>query len=133
MAKTTIVDLPEITLWYHEDKHIVHHQIHRYPGTAVLERVLDEGFRVLKENRASKWLSDDRGSSALPKAHHEWAANVWGPKVAAAGWKYWALVPPKELVGQMNMARLREVYARLGVTVNVCADPYQALAWLVPL
>ncbi len=131
MPKMTIVDLPEITLWYHDDRKLVHHQIHRYPGSALLEGVLEKGLAVMKEHGAHKWLSDDRNNGALPKSHHDWANNVWGPRAAAAGWKYWALVPPKELVGQMNMARLKEAYGSLGVTVSVFSDPYQALAWLI--
>ncbi len=129
-AKDIVIELPEMTLWYHRDKRIVHHQMHKYPGASVLEKVLEKGLETLKANGAHKWLSDDRAGGALPKSHHDWANEVWGPKAAAAGWKYWALVPPTEMLGQMNMSRLKETYASLGVTVNVFSDQFAALAWL---
>ena len=50
MGKITVVNLPEMTLWYHRDKRIVHHQMHRYPGTTVLENVLEQGLATLREN-----------------------------------------------------------------------------------
>ena len=130
-TKETVLDLPEMTLWYHRDKRVVHHQMHKYPGASVLERVLDAGLATLTKYGARKWLSDDRKGGALPKSHHDWANEVWGPRAAAAGWRYWALVPPMELLGQANMSRLKETYSALGVTADVFADPYAALAWLV--
>ena len=131
MSKLTVIDGPELTLWYHRDKRIIHHQLHKYPGTKVLESALEKGLATLREHGAHKWLSDDRNSGALPKSHHEWAQNVWGPKAAGAGWRYWALVPPTEMLGSANMSRLKEIYGALGVTANVFSDPFQAMAWLM--
>ena len=57
----------------------------KYPGAGVLESALETGLEVLRARGAHKWLSDDRQGGALPKSHHEWGQNVWGPKAAAAG------------------------------------------------
>lgn len=131
MGRIKVVDLPEITLWYHSDKHIVHHQMHCRPPISVLESVLETGLETLRDKAAHKWLSDDRKGGALPKSHQEWAATEWGPKTAAAGWKYWALLPPHRAVGQLSMDRLRKTYSALGVTVEIFPDQYSAMAWLV--
>jgi hypothetical protein len=130
MGKIVVLETREISLWYHEDKKIVHHELHRYPGAAALESALEKGLLVLSERNAHKWLSDDRNSGALPKSHHEWAELDWGPRAAKAGWKYWALIPPRELLGQMSMSRIERIYAALGVQVQVFADPKEGLAWL---
>lgn len=120
-----------MTLWYHSDKRIVHHQMHRRPPITVLESVLEKGLETLKEHGAQKWLSDDRKGGALPRSHQEWAATDWGPRMAEAGWRYWALLPPQRAIGQLSMQRLQKTYASLGVTVKIFPDYFQALAWLV--
>lgn len=128
--KQTIVELPGITLWYYPDKKVIQHQMTKYPGREVLESALNQGLEIIKTRGADKWLSDDRKSGALPKYHHEWGQNVWGPAAAAAGWKYWALCPPKELLGSSNMQRLVEIYSVLGVTVKTFEEPNAAMLWL---
>lgn len=131
MERIKVVDLPEMTLWYHADKRVVHHQMHRRPPITVLESVLEKGLEVLKERGAQKWLSDDRKGGALPRSHQEWAATNWGPRMAEIGWRYWALLPPQRAIGQLSMQRLQKTYSSLGVTVEVFSDYYEALGWLV--
>src|SRR5580658_9821889 len=78
MPTITILATKELTLSYHEEAKIVHHELHRYPGASTLEAALERGLSVLREHGAQKWLSDDRNGGALPKAHHEWAETDWG-------------------------------------------------------
>jgi hypothetical protein len=131
MNRETIVDTPGLLLWYYPDTKIIHHEMQKYPGAEVLESALETGLEVLRTRGAHKWLSDDRKGGALPKSHHEWGNNVWGPAAAAAGWKYWALLPPAEALGSSNMRRLVTVYAALGVMVETFSDTKRAMAWLV--
>jgi hypothetical protein len=130
MEKTTVLETKELSLWFHEETKIVHHELHRYPGAATLEAALEEGLSLLRERGAHKWLSDDRNGGALPKSHHEWAKNNWGPRAAKAGWKHWALILPTDALGQMNMVRLKEIYVSLGMDVRIFRRPDEALAWL---
>jgi hypothetical protein len=130
MGKTTILENEAMKLYYHDDAKIVHHEMVRYPGARLLESVLTRGLDLLRERGAQKWLSDDREGGALPKSHHEWGEQVWGPRAAAAGWRYWALVPPADVIGKMNMARLIKTYAAMGVTVELFQSPEQGLEWL---
>jgi hypothetical protein len=131
MTKETIVEVPALTLWYYPDTRIIHHEVAKYPGAETLESALQKGLELIRNRGASKWLSDDRRSGALPKSHHEWALNVWGPDAAAAGWKYWAVVPPTEMIGTKNIGRLIEIYGSLGVKVQSFRDPKAAMDWLV--
>lgn len=131
LKKELVVEVPGLTVWYCPDERFIHHEMSRYPGAAVLESALDAGLEALRAHRASKWLSDDRRGGALPKSHHEWGQNVWGPKAAAAGWKYWALLPPTEMLGTTNMLRLVEIYAALGVKAKTFGDLQSAIDWLV--
>jgi len=55
---------------------------------------------------------------------------VWAPQAIAAGWRYWALLPPEQALGQANMTRLVEAYGRRGVVVEIFSDPAKAHLWL---
>ncbi len=48
----------------------------------------------------------------------------------AAGWKYWAIVQPEQVSGQMNMARFARVYGEQGITAEFFSDPDEAMKWL---
>jgi hypothetical protein len=85
---------------------------------------------VLENNHAQKWLSDDRKNSVITEEDKKWTATEWRPKVIQAGWKYWAIVLPEKIVGQMSMKRIIEEYAKTGVTVSIFDDPEKALLWL---
>lgn len=131
MKKETIVEAPVITLWYYPDAKIIHHELRKYPGVATLEAALEKGLEIMQTRGARKWLSDDRRGGALPKSHHDWGQNVWGPKAVAAGWKYWAILLPEELIGSANIRRLIEIYASVGVTVKTFDHPESAMSWLL--
>jgi hypothetical protein len=130
MQKIVVIETRELDLFYYEDKKILHHVLHRYPGVTKMEQALEAGLEVLNDRRAQKWLSDNRNGAAWPKSHHEWAETSWGPRAAKAGWRYWALIPPTELLGQQSMLRMVKIYGALGVTVRVFERVDEGLGWL---
>jgi hypothetical protein len=91
---------------------------------------LDQGLAVFARDGGDKWLSDDRENCALSAADTEWAINNWFPRVREAGWRYWAIVLPKHVIGQMNMKRFIDAYSASGVVVKVFDSPNTALDWL---
>jgi hypothetical protein len=131
MDTEIILDECGLALWYYPETRIVHHLLRKYPGVAALQSALEAGLGLLRNRGACKWLSDDRRGGALPRAHLEWGLNVWGPSAAAAGWKYWALIPPSELLGSANMRRVAEIYAGMGVTTKTFTETQAAMDWLV--
>lgn len=130
MSTTTIIDNEQCSLCFHNEKKIVHHQIKKFIFGDKLRDLLSKGCETLKQKGGSKWLSDDRGNGALPKEDEDWCKSVWFPQVVRAGWKFWALVLPAQIVGQMNMKLFVDQYAKAGVKVSVFSDPAKALAWL---
>lgn len=130
MSKVTIVDNPQITVWCHTDKKIIHHQVHKFLHGQAFRESLMAGAEAMKKYGAKKWLSDDRGSTVLDKADLEWGATVWSPRVIQAGWKYWAIVTPEKVLAKMNMEQLAKEYAAKGVTVKAFSDPEVAMKWL---
>ena len=130
MAKLTIIDNQDVTLYYHEETQIVHHELHKFIKGDTFREALLRGLDLIKNNGAKKWLSDDRQNGALTPADTDWAITVWSPQVIQAGWKYWAIVLPEVVVGQLNMKRFAKDYAQKGVTVELFTDPDAALKWL---
>ncbi|MBS2032998.1 MAG: hypothetical protein JST54_34315 [Deltaproteobacteria bacterium] len=130
MPKTTILDNDYATLWHHPESKIVHHQFKRFIHGEEFRQVLRRGQALMEEHKATKWLSDDRANSALPADDEKWAQAEWFPKVQAAGWKYWAIVLPEKIVGQMNMKRFADMYKDLGITAKMFSKPEDALLWL---
>ena len=133
MAKVTALDNAHISLWYHPDSKVVHHQIHQYTAGTLLREANEKGIQLLQEHGACKWLSDDRNNGPLPPEDLEWAQTNWTPRAIKAGWKYWALVIPEKAVAQMNMKRFQAEFAQAGVTVRTFTDPESAMKWLESL
>jgi hypothetical protein len=130
MSTKTIVDNEFVTVWYHPEAKIIHHQFHKPAGGPSFRDALTAGAEVLEKNSAQKWLSDDVNNSALAAEDSEWAMNVWNARVMKAGWKFWAIVMPKKAMGQMNMKHFIKLYSDNGVTVQLYDNPEDALKWL---
>jgi hypothetical protein len=130
MSKDILIDTDYVTLWYDPEKKIVHHKFHKYIYGQQFRDALEKGLEVFKEKGAQKWLSDDRNNSALPTEDTNWAQSNWAPRVIAAGWKYWAIVLPEKVIGQINMQHFIDNYSEQGVTVKIFSDPDEARKWL---
>ena len=85
---------------------------------------------MLQKNHAQKWLSDDRFNAVLRPEDVDWSHQFWFPQTVQAGWKYWAIVQPEKVVGQVTMKGLANEYGRQGVTSKTFGDPQSALGWL---
>jgi len=130
MADITIIDNPFVTVWYHPDKKIVHHQIHKFVFGNAFREFLLAGTEAMKKNRATKWLSDDRGNTVMSQEDVEWGQTNWFPQTVQAGWKYWAIVQPEKVLAQMGMERLVKQYSEAGITAKFFSDPDEAMKWL---
>jgi hypothetical protein len=130
MDKEVILDNENMTVWYHPDKKIVHHEFHKFTYGKTLWDGLSAGAAILEEKGAQKYLSDDRKNTTLGKDDLNWTATFWRPRVKKAGLKYWAIVLPEKIFGQMVMKRIIEEYADTGVTAQIFSGPDEAMRWL---
>lgn len=131
MSKELILENDAAILWYYPDYKIVHHEIKRYAYGKNFRDLLLRGSELLKEKGAQKWLSDDRNNGAVGQEDIDWGNNYWFPQTVKNGWKYWAMVHPEKLIGQMNIKRITENYANKGIIVNIFSNPDEALKWLI--
>ena len=130
MTQQIIIDNEFLTMWYYPDTKIVHHKFHRFIYGERLREALLTGTAILKKNKASKWLSDDRENAALPKEDHQWGETVWFPSTVEAGWKFWAIILPEKIIGQVNMSRQVKTYAEMGIITQIFSDSEKARLWL---
>jgi hypothetical protein len=130
MPAMTIIDDANISMWYYPESKILHHQIHRFFCGKPFRDALNKGVEVFRKYGAHKWLSDDRGIPALSKEDLEWGHKDWFPRVLKSGWKYWAIVMPEKVVGQITIKRLMEDYSAQGVTTRVFSSVNEAKDWL---
>jgi hypothetical protein len=89
-----------------------------------------KGTTLFENNRADKWLSDDRKNPVMKQEDMTWAKTEWRPRMIKAGLKYWAIVLPESTVGQMAINKIVKEYENLGVTLQVFTNPDEALKWL---
>jgi hypothetical protein len=130
MPPTTVLETPSVTLWYHPQSRIVHHEIRRFVTGKDFRDLLNAGSDALRKNSARKWLSDDRGQWVLAKDDLAWSESVWAPATVKAGWKYWAIVRADKVLAQVAMDQLAAKYSALGVMARFFTNPQDALTWL---
>ena len=130
MSVEVIIDNEYATLWYYPDAGIVHHKWKKYIYGEHFRAVLNRGAEIFEQRGATKWLSDDRLNSALPKDDGIWALGVWNPRVRAAGWKDWAVLFPDKKVGQTNLNYFMRESNVQGITAEAFDDVDEALNWL---
>jgi hypothetical protein len=108
----------------------VHHQIKKFISGQAFRDLLLSGLDVLEKNRAQKWLSDDRFNAVLRPEDVDWSHQFWFPQTVKAGWKYWAIVQPEKVVGQVTMKGPGQRIRAPGRDVEDVRDPESALRWL---
>jgi hypothetical protein len=130
MAALTIMDDENVSMWYYPESKILHHQMHKFICGQPFRDALTKGADVFQKYGAQKWLSDDRATPALSKEDLEWGDAVWFPRVAKFGWKYWAIVMPEKVIGQVMLKKLMDSYLMRGVTARAFASVEEAMQWL---
>jgi len=81
--------------------------------------------------RRSSGLSDDwirRTNGAIVPEDIAWSVQTWFPRARAGGWKHWAMVQPRKIIGQLNIARGLKAYSEQGINARMFSDPDEAMA-----
>jgi hypothetical protein len=130
MSSIVVMDDENISMWFHPESKILHHQTHQFFSGKPFRDALNKGVETFEEYGARKWLSDDRETPALANEDLDWGDRDWFPRVARLGWKYWAIVMPENAVGQRTLTRLAENYSARGVTTRFFSSSDEARKWL---
>lgn len=132
MAKQVIASNNAYDLFFHEEDKIIHHIFKEDLDGLSFREVLNKGHNILKQNGATKWLSDNRRQmSVLSDEDNAWANDVWFPKTQAAGWKYWAIVVPDSMANRADLVRYIDSFYNSGIKVQVFTQDDEAYKWLL--
>lgn len=85
---------------------------------------------MLQHYGCAKWLSDDRKNGPMSVEDRDWGTVNLNQRSMEAGWKYWALVVPKEVVAAGAMIPTMEALHQLGLRMMVFSDLDEAFDWL---
>ena len=130
LTPITVLETEFVSLWFHREAGIVHHQLHKHLEGEAFRSTMDAEAALFENPGATKWLSDDRENCALSREDSEWAIQIWFPRVLRAGWAQWAILLPHHVVGRTNMKRFIREYSAQGVETRVFDTPATAMAWL---
>ena len=130
MPPITILENQQITVLYHPDTKIIHHECHENVHGPDFREGLMAGAEAMKKYGAKKWLSDDRKHTVFTPDDLAWTKDVWRPAVLKAGWKYWAIVEPERPLARIRIEERAETMTKLGVTTKLFTDPDEAMKWL---
>jgi hypothetical protein len=133
MDTEVIFDSPNVTLWYHPDSKIIHHKIYNFTLNEEFRSFISLASKTLSEKGATKWLSEDQSLLMLEKGNSDFSNVAWPKKTIEAGWKYWALVQPKNIISQINMENIVKHFNSLGVTAKFFTEVDEAFQWLESL
>ena len=119
-----------MSVTYDERLLAVRHVMHGHVYGTGLREGMNEGLALMAQHRAVRWLSDDRLNGPLSGEDMSWLRDDWEPRAVRSGWKFWALVRPAGVLGQMNMRRNVDRVAKKGVVARVFDDLAEAEGWL---
>jgi hypothetical protein len=133
MGTEVVYESPYATLWYHTESKIIHHKIHKYSQNEEFRSFINLAARTLGEKGATKWLSEDQSLLMLEKESSNFNKVSWPEKTVDAGWKFWAIVQPKNIITQINMEKIVKHFKSLGVTAKFFSEVEEAMQWLESL
>lgn len=129
--RITLLDNEHACLWYYPDEGIIHHKFLKPIADEAFREVLSTGLKLLIENGATKWLSDDRDNAHLNAEDSAWSLDNWFVKAKNSSWKYWAILLPNKKRGVVNMKRLTEfISVNSEIKVATFSTTEEALQWL---
>ena len=131
MSLQTILDDHRATLTCDTQHSYVHHTLKQPLRGMALQEVLDTTLDALTQNRAAKWLADERKAIELPDDDIDFVVKDWAPRAVKAGWRFMALVVPTDAKGRTAMQKMVMAFHQMGVQVRTFTSPDEAREWLL--
>ncbi len=130
MSEIIVFDNEFITIRYLPEKKCIYHTVHQPISGQPLRDGLLTGYEALQHYGLAKWVSDDRKNGPMSEEDREWGSVNINQRSIEAGWKYWALVVPKEVVAAGAMIPTMEAMHKLGLRMAVFSEVEAAFEWL---
>jgi hypothetical protein len=133
MEKETILETNYASLWFYPQLKIIHHQFHKPVIGEEFLKILTTGIEKFEKFECNKWLSDDRKLPILQQKDRDWLQENMDHRLKEAGFKYWAMVLPENVIGALSIENDLKHWKNKGIKVKVFEDPTIALEWLAKI
>ncbi len=130
MEPEIISKTPKYTIKYYPDFQIIHHHVVERLNGNEMYQLLTACIQTLRTKKANKWLSEDPPHMAYTKEMLEEGTLKWLSDALEAGWKYWAIIKPKNMIGQLNFELMMKMYSEKGIESRAFDDIDSAIEWL---
>ncbi|MCB2213088.1 hypothetical protein KQI52_13320 [bacterium] len=115
--------------WLEDDK-ILLKQFNGYVGGREMREAFNAGYEAMRTHNGCKWLSDNRYLKPYQQADVDWINTDWFPRMMDIGWKYWGIVEPVSIMGNLSMRSFINLYRDQGLVLNVFDSIKEGRAWL---
>lgn len=130
MSTLIVTDNEFATVRYYTESGIIHHEWKKYCHGKVFREIMLAATRCLKENKGTKWLSDDRNYQSLTEEDSIWGQKIWFMETIAAGWKHWAIIFPERQMGKISLSVMFSEYRAAGINAQAFDSVAEAMTWL---
>ena len=130
-TKLTVAETDAYTAWCYPSRRLIHHQWHKYCKGDEFREPMLKAVEAFEEHRCTKWLSDDRDfAGPLDPEDWKWGEVYFTDRIVEVGWKYSAMVMPKEAFAQISTTALIHYFDAKGVEAKFFTSLEEARQWL---
>jgi len=130
MTTITVIDNEFACVRYYPETRIIHHEWKQFCSGKPFQDIMLTATRHLRDNRGTKWLSDDTNYFVLTEEDSLWGQKIWFYETIAAGWKHWAIILPTLQIGKMSISDLVTEYRAAGINSKIFDNVPEAMIWL---
>ncbi|WP_415381385.1 hypothetical protein [Halosimplex sp. TS25] len=130
MPAETIEDTANYTIEWDDDIEAVVFTWDEYVSGQTFRDACGALLDAIKQNNASKSLTDTRSINAHDAEDQEWLQNDWMPRATDVGLEYTAIVHPDSVISEMDVENMMDGTEPSGVKSLLSSDMDEARQWL---
>jgi len=130
MKAVTVIDNEFAYIRYYPDTGIIHHEWKQFCSGKPFQDIMLSATHCLRDNKGTKWLSDDTNYFMLSEEDSLWGQKVWFYEAITVGWKHWAVILPNLQIGKTSISGLLTEYRAAGINAKSFDNVTDAMAWL---
>jgi hypothetical protein len=123
-------DEPWLSVRWESANQAIHTEWKAFANSQEFRAGLMKGLDAIRENHATRYLSDARKIKVIVREDQEWADSIWFPLAAAAGLKRFASVIAETGLGKMTVEEVLDVVHIKGLEVAKFKTLALARKWL---
>jgi len=97
-------------------------------GLVTIQKCLTVGLEIIREKKATRWITDSREMPVLPPEAQKWTNEVWWPQAVELGFRWLAVVMPESAISQMALTR--SIMDSMRQEINYFGSTDEAIQWL---